>query len=110
MIIFQTMVVMNFLTMFKMIIVDNIPPKDDENSYIDDDEMMEMLSANIISRSRSRTFCINPRCSSYTKGREKYFTKRISIRNLISSECCQKDCLKHMDFKFHWRKVRYICQ
>ena len=37
---------------------------DDENAYIDDDSMMETLPSNIVSRSRSKPFLINPRCSS----------------------------------------------
>ena len=48
---------------------DNIPQNDDENSYTNDDPMMEMLPGNIVLRSRRRLFCINPRCSSYTRGR-----------------------------------------
>ena len=71
--------------------------------------MMEMLPANIVSRSTSRPFCINPRCYSYTRGREEYLTRRSSITALISSECCQKDCLKHMNFKFALEKrKRYL--
>ena len=62
--------------------------------------MMEMLPRNIVSRSRSRPFRINARCSSYTRGRVEYLTRRSSISTLFSNECCQKDCLKHMDFKF----------
>ena len=49
---------------------DNIHQNDDENVYTNDDPMMEMLLGNIVSRSRSRHFRINPRCSSY-KGVEK---------------------------------------
>jgi len=45
-------------------------------------------------------FRINARCSSYTMGREEYLMTRSSISALISSECCQKDCWKHMHFKF----------
>ena len=37
-------------------------------------------------------------------GVEKYMTRRSSISASISSECCQKDCLKHMDFKFELEK------
>jgi hypothetical protein len=72
-------------------------------------KMMEMLPRNIVSRSRSRPFHINPRYSSYTRGRAEYLTRRSSISALISSECCQKDCLKHMDFKFALEKrKRYL--
>ena len=66
--------------------------------------MIEMLLANIVSRSRSRPFRINPRCSSYTRGRVVYLTRRSSTNELISSDCCKKDCLKHMDFKFSLEK------
>ena len=80
--------------------MDNIPLNDDEKPYTNDDQMMEMLPRNIVSRSRSRPFRINASCSSYTRGRAEYLMRRSSISALISSECCQKDCLKHMDFKF----------
>lgn len=71
--------------------------------------MMDMLPRNIVSRSRSRPFRINPRCSSYTRGRAEYLMKRSSISTPISSECCKKDCLKHMDFKFSLEKrKRYL--
>jgi len=59
-----------------------------------------MLLGNIVSRSRSKSFRINPRCSSYTRGRVEYLMRRSYMSALISSECCQKDSLKHMDFKF----------
>lgn len=49
---------------------DIIPHKDDENAYTNDDPMMEMFLGNIVSRSSSRPFRINPRFSSYTRGRE----------------------------------------
>lgn len=80
--------------------VDNIPLNDDENPYTNDDPIMEMLPSNIVSRNRSRPFCINARCSSYTRGRAEYLTRRSAISALISSECCEKDFLKHMDYKF----------
>ena len=63
-----------------------------------------MFLANIVSRSRSRLFRINPRCYSYTRGRVVYLTRRSSISELISSDCCKKDCLKHMDLKFSLEK------
>ena len=66
--------------------------------------MIETLPANIVSRSRSRHFRINPRCSSYTRGRVVYLTRIISISELISSDYCKKDCLKHLDFKFSLEK------
>jgi len=75
-----------------------------ENDYTNDDSMMDMLPAIIVSRSRKRSFRINPRCSSYTRGREEYLRRRSSISAPISSECCQKDFLKHMDFKFAFEK------
>jgi len=65
---------------------------------------MEMLLANIVSRSRSGPLCINPICSSYTRGREEYLMRRSSISDLISCECCQKYFLKHMDLKFALEK------
>ena len=80
--------------------MDNIPLNDDENPYTNDDPMMEMLLRNIVSRSRRKPFRIKASCSSYTRGRAEYLTRRSSISALISSECCQKYCLKHMDFKF----------
>jgi len=69
---------------------DNIPHNDDENAYTNDDPLREMLPTNIVSKSRSKLFCINPRCFSYTRGRVEYLTRRSSISALISSECCQK--------------------
>lgn len=68
--------------------------------------MIEMFPGNIVSTSRSRTFRINQRCSSYTRGREEYLMRRSYISALISSECCQKYCLKHMHFKFALEKRR----
>jgi len=88
---------------------DNIHPNDDENAYTNDNSMMETLLENIVSRIRSKSFHINPRCYSYTRGRAEYLTRRSYINVLISSECCQKDCLKHMDFKFALEKrKRYL--
>lgn len=63
-----------------------------------------MLPENIVSRSRSRPFCINPRCYSYIRGRIVYLTRISSINKVISSDCCRKDCLKHMDFNFSLEK------
>jgi len=48
---------------------DNIPQNDDKNAYTNDDPIMEMFPGNIVSRSRTRPFCINSRCSIYTRGR-----------------------------------------
>lgn len=62
--------------------------------------MGETLQANILSRSRSMRFHINRKYSSYTRDRIEYLRSRSSVNDLISSECCQKYCLKHMDFKF----------
>jgi len=88
---------------------DNIPLNDDDNAYTNDDPMMKMLLRNIVSRSRRRPFCINARCYSYTRGRVEYLTRRSSISTLISSECCQKYCLEHMDFKIALeRRKRYL--
>ena len=79
----------------------------DESSS--DDPMMEMLQRNIVSRSRSRPFRINANYSSYTRGRAQYLTRRSSISALISSECCQKNPLKRMDFTFALEsKKRYL--
>ena len=61
---------------------------------------MKPLQENIVTRSRSRHFHINPKHSSYIRVRKKYLTKRIYVVHLISSECCRRDCLKHLDFKF----------
>ena len=66
--------------------------------------MMERLPKNIVSRSRSRNFRINPRCSSYIRGRLVYLTRKISISELISSDYYKNDFLKHMDFKFALKK------
>ena len=66
--------------------------------------MKEMLPSNIGSRSRSIPFRINTRCSIYTRGRVVYLRRRSSISELISSDYCKKDCLKHMDFKFSLEK------
>jgi len=89
--------------------VDNVPLNDDERPYTNDNAMMEMLPRNIVSRSRRKPFHINASFSSYTRGRAEYLTRRSSISALISSECCQKDCLKHMDFKFALeRRKRYL--
>ena len=64
---------------------------------------MKLLQANIVT-SRSRLFHINPNYSSYTRVRTTYITRKSSVVHLISSECCRKDCLKHMDFKFAFEK------
>ena len=67
------------------------------------------FSTNIISRCRSRHFRINPRCSSYIRGRVEYLTRRSYISALISNEFCQNHFLKHMDFKFALEKrKRYL--
>ena len=87
---------------------DNIPPNDDENASIEDNEM-KTLQENIVFRSRSRTFHIIPKYSSYARFRTKYLTQRSSIGDLILGECCRKYFLKHIDFKFSLEKrKRYL--
>lgn len=62
---------------------DNIPLNDDENAYREDDEMMNMLPKNIVSRIRSIPLHINPRYSVYTRGREEYLMRKSSINDLF---------------------------
>jgi hypothetical protein len=57
-----------------------------------------------VSRTRIRPFYINPNHSSYTRSRKEFLTKSISISELISSECCQKNCLKRMDYMYSLNK------
>ena len=88
---------------------DNTPPNGDETTSTKDDGMMNLLQENIVTRSRSRPFHINPKHSSYTRVRTKYLTKRSYVIHLISSDCCRRDCLKHMDFNFVLEKrKRYM--
>ena len=49
---------------------DNIRLNNDESSCREDNEMMEMLQANIVSRSTTKHFYINPRYSNYTRYRK----------------------------------------
>jgi hypothetical protein len=75
-----------------------------ENPSSEDDEIMETLQRNIVSRTRIRPFYINPNHSSYTRSRKEFLTKSISISELISSECCQNNCLKSMDYMYALNK------
>ena len=87
---------------------DNIPPNGDETDFTKDDGMMKPLQENIVTRSRSRPFHINPKHFSYTRVRTKYLTKRSFVVHLISSECCRRDCLKNMDFNFFFGEKENI--
>jgi hypothetical protein len=60
---------------------------------------METLKRNIFSRTKIIPFYINPNHSSYTRSRKDFFTKSIS-----SSECCQKNCLKIIDYMYALNK------
>ena len=51
-------------------------PNGDETASTKDDGMMKPLQANIVTRSRSRPFHINPKHSSYIRVRTKYLTKK----------------------------------
>ena len=80
-----------------------------DNVFLDipsseDDEIMDTLQRNIVSRTRTRPFYINPNHSSYTRSRKEFLTKLVSISDLISSECCQKNCLKSMDYMYALNK------
>jgi hypothetical protein len=48
----------------------DIPSSDEENPSSDDYEIMETLQRNIVSRTRTRPFYINPNDSSYTRSRK----------------------------------------
>jgi hypothetical protein len=65
---------------------------------------VETLSRNIVSRTKTRPFYINPNHSSYARTRKEFLTKSISISELISSECCQNNCLKSMDYMYALNK------
>jgi hypothetical protein len=82
----------------------DIPSSDKENHSSEDDEIVESLQLNIVSRTKTRTFYINPNHSSYTRSRQEFLTKSISISELISSECCQNNCLKSMDYMYALNK------
>jgi hypothetical protein len=58
----------------------------------------------MLHRTSTRTFYINPNHSSYTRSRKEFLTKSISISELISSECCQINCLKNMDYMYSLNK------
>jgi hypothetical protein len=48
----------------------DIPSGDEENPSSEDDEIVETLQRNIVSRTRTRPFYINPNHSSYTRYRK----------------------------------------
>jgi hypothetical protein len=80
------------------------PYGDKEKPSSEDDEIVETLQRNIVSRTKIRPFYIDPKHSSYTRSRKEFLTKSISIKELISSECCQKNCLKSMDYMYALNK------
>jgi hypothetical protein len=80
------------------------PCGDKENPSSEDDEIVETLQRNIVSRTRIRPFYINPNHSSYTRSKKEFLTKSFFISELISSECCQHNCLKSMDYMYALNK------
>jgi hypothetical protein len=78
--------------------------KDKEKPSSEDDEIVETLQGNIVCRTKIKPLYINPKNSSYTRSRKDFLTKSISIKELISSECCQKNCLKRMDYMYALNK------
>ena len=54
---------------------DNIPPNGDETTSTKDNGMMKSLQENIVTKSRSRPFHINPKHSSYTRVRTNFSQK-----------------------------------
>jgi hypothetical protein len=59
-----------------------------------------------VSITRTRPFYINLNHSSYTRSRKEFLTKSFSISDLISSECCQNNCLKRMDYMYSLNKKK----
>jgi hypothetical protein len=57
-----------------------------------------------VSKTKIRPFYIDPKHSFYTRSRKEFITKSISIKELISSECCQNNCLKRMDYMYALNK------
>jgi hypothetical protein len=80
------------------------PCGDEENCSSEDDEIVDTLQRNIVYRTKIIHFYINPNHSSYTRYRKEFLTKSISISELISSECCQNNCLKSMDYMYALNK------
>jgi len=75
----------------------DIPPSDDV-------EIVKRLQRNIVSKMRTRPFYINPNHYSYTRSMKEFLTKSFSISDLISSDCCQKNCLKSIDYMYALEK------
>ena len=75
----------------------DIPPSDDV-------QIVERLQINIVSRTRTRPFYINPNHSSYTRSMKEFLTKSFSIDDSISSDCCHKNCLKSIDYMYSLQK------
>jgi hypothetical protein len=61
----------------------DIPFGDEENPSSEDNEIVETLQRNIVSRTGTRPFYINPNHSSYTRSGNEFITKSISISELI---------------------------
>jgi len=70
----------------------------------DDIQIVERLQRNIVSRTRTRPFHINPNHSSYTWSRKEFITKTFSIGDFISSDCCHKNCLKSINYMYALQK------
>jgi hypothetical protein len=82
----------------------DIPSSDNEISSSEDDAIVETLQRSIVSRTRNIDFYINLNHSSSTRSMKEFLTKSISISDMISSECCQKNCLKRMDYMYALNK------
>jgi hypothetical protein len=82
----------------------DIPSSHEEIPSSEDDEIVETLQRSIFSRTRDRNFYINPNHSSYKRSRKKFLSKQISISDLTSSECCQNNCLKSMNYMYSLTK------
>jgi hypothetical protein len=59
-------------------------------------------------RTNIKPFYIDPKHSSYTRSRKEFLSKSISIKELISSEFCQKNCLKRMDMYSLSKRKTYL--
>ena len=55
---------------------------------------------------RTRPFYINPKHSSYTRSRKELLTIPSSNANLISNDCCQKNCLKYIHYNYSLEKMK----
>ena len=75
---------------------------DEDTNSNEDDAMVHETQRKIVPMSkikcRTRPYYINPKHSIYTRSRKYLLTSPSSITDLISSECFQKQCLKHMHY------------